>query len=435
MDQQSFEATYNQFAVSAKVREAALNTAATLDTAFLLDMEQLITDNVRNETNSNEASGGEEATKIYKRAKSAILPFKQEKGTYHALAFALSYFFGACSTVAAGSTGYKHTITPMTGWLESNRSNPTFTAGQRHGMIEKLRYYSGMFKSLNLSFPQDNWLNISGDVVFTGRKDSSMKKIVITALDNITALTLTDDDTVDYAVQGSSAAERLRNISYVRAQKATGEWVYLSCSAASDATPAVLTIGSVGGSGDSVTYNVVFVPTEAAWCTFPSLVEEPSIYSSEFSVILGGKYNGTTVLGGKTIAGEIESAEVAMTLEGADPQFRVGGGAAYANMIRRVDREQKITLNREFVDYLLTQLEADNEEFAIKFASVGAEYESGYNFESSLIWPRCRVLDPKRSVKTKLMAEGAEIAVLRDLTYGSFIGTVQNQFEKYAQAA
>jgi hypothetical protein len=429
----SIEATHNLFAVSAGVREAALNTAATLDTTMLLAMDALIKPDFRNERNANEATGYSEATRVYKRGKTGSLAMNIEKASPQHFAFVLAYLLGNCSTAAAGATGYLHTITPREDWLDVNRSNPTFTAAMRYAQMEKRRWYSGMVKSATVQFPQDDWAKINADVAFTGRYDSNVVRITLTAKDDAVSLTL-NDGTDDYAVAGATAAARLNNIDYVRAL-IDGAWVDVVVTAASDAEPAILTIEAPGSDTEDVTYEVVFIATEPAWATFPAQVVESPLYVTEFSLNIGGIWTGAALAGGRTISGEVKSFEWQITNEGADPEFRPGGTGTYANYVRRVAREQTIIIQRDLMDMLLRQLEETDGQFAIRAKAVGAEYEDGHNYEVDLIWPLCQVINPDVTVENKLLGESATIAPLWHPTYGSVIARVKNKVEKYAAAS
>lgn len=432
----SFEATHNLLAVSATVREAALNTAATLDQTILINKDVLISPDFRNEMNTNEATGYEEPTLVYRRGKTASLPLSFDKAGPNHFGFLLAYALGACTSGTAGASGYQHTITPSDDWLESNRSNPTFTALMRYAKMEKRRWYSGMIKSMKASFPADDWAKLSAEIAFTGKYDSNIKKLSISGQLGATTLALTDAaTTTDYAVEGASAAERLANIDYIRAEVASGQWADVTPTSASAATPAIVAFSAPGTGTTSITYEVVFVPDEESYFTFPAQVSESPLYVTDLSIVIAGKYNGTTIVGGHTVSGEVKGFDWDLTLEGSDPQFRPGGTGDYANNVRRVGRTQKITLNRDFMNMLLQQLEADEDTFAIQAKLTGAEYETGQSFEVDLIWPKCQVMNPKREVADGLLSETAEIAVLWDATYGSIVAKVTNQVEQYAQAS
>src|SRR4030042_1168930 len=120
-------------AVSAITKETALNTEQTLDTGMLCDLESIPHWDPRRENNADEATGKEDPDAIYDLGGLSSMDMNFTRMQAQHMGFIGAYALGVRSTVAAGATGYRHTITPITGDLDSVRSNPSFTLAGRYG--------------------------------------------------------------------------------------------------------------------------------------------------------------------------------------------------------------------------------------------------------------------------------------------------------------
>jgi hypothetical protein len=358
---------------------------------------------------------------------------------------------------------------------------------------------------LTATFAKDSWAKLALALKGTGKYTDNMTTEEVTDAFNATSLTLAAN-----GVQGADAATRLDNVHQVRVLVPnTGEYQDVDVSAASDATPAVLTVTSaatavaIAGlskaaacvvtwtahglvSGDKATiagitqadwsalnaehtitligddsfsipvdtsgfaadyvpgtdpgtiiestdatYEILYVPTEAAWCTFPARVTEPPLRVTDLVLTVGGVWNGTSFLGGHAMSDEIESVEHTINNNLA-VEFRVGGTGSYANYALRQGRVQTLKLNRQARDFILQQRIIDNEYFGVRLTATGSEYESGKNYALDIVFPRCNVLTAPLSVNGKVLAEAGDLVVLQDDTYGSVIVTVTNKVAAYA---
>lgn len=223
------------------------------------------------------------------------------------------------------------------------------------------------------------------------------------ALNGAQTVTLIGDDTFSIAVNTSAYAE-----------------VY-----APETDP-----GTIIESTDA-TYEILYVPTEAAWCTFPSRVTEPPLRVTDLVVNFGGKWDGTNFLGGHTMAAEIESVEHVIN-NNIMVEFRPGGTGDYANYVSRNGRLQTLKLNRQARDFILQQRIKDNEYFGVRLTATGSEFESGKAYYVDIVFPRCNVITAPLSVNGKVLAEAGDLAVLQDDTYGSVIVEVGNKVTAYA---
>jgi len=425
----STQATYNQIAVSANVRESAINTAQTLDTLILFDMANVIQLEPRREDNSNETIGKEEPDSIYDNGAMSSYSASNEKAQPQHFAFLLGYCLGSVSSASLGD-GYKHTITPLSGDLDASRSNPSFTAAQRYGKTITKRRFPGMFvNSVTCKFPKDLFAQISAQIVGTGKCDFDHDEETASALDNATSLTL-----ASAGVAGATAAERLDNVHRIKVELTSGVWTEVAYSAVSAATPAVITITSAGGGGTSKNYKILYRPTEAAWATFPSRLTESPLRVSELTVNFGGTWTGSAFAGGRTLTGEINSIEYTPNNNGKC-EFVPGAGGAYAGRYKRDGRTQKIKLDREFRDLIVQNHITENDTFGLYLKCEGALYDATYKYQVEAVFPKCAVLTAPIGLDGKRLSESVDVQVLEHDSYGSVIVYVQNLADSYAAAS
>lgn len=418
----NYLADYNLLAVSANAKETALNTEQTLYTTMLVAKGNVILLKPRREDNRNELTGKEEADTVYDLGALSEGTLEFEKAQAQHFGFGYAFAFGGRSASAWG-TGYKHVITPT-----ADMFLPSFTAAMRLGQtVMKRRFASMHVDQLTATFAKDAWARLSLGVKGTGKYADNMAKESVAKAYNATSLTLAAN-----AVQGSTAQERLDNVHQVRVLvPTTGEWKDVTVTDVSAATPAVLTITAPGSVATSTTYEILYVPTEPAWCSFPARVTEPPLRVTDLVVRVGGKWNGTAFLGGHTMSSEIESIEHVVNNNLA-VEFRVGGTGAYANYVIRQGRLQTLKLNRQMRDFILQQKIKDNEYLGVNAKATGAEFESGRNYFVDIVFPRCAVLDSPISVNGKVLAEAGDLVVLQDDTYGSCRVEVGNKVAAYA---
>lgn len=416
----------NLLAVSAGTQETAINTFQDADQSILVGEGDYINIDPRRENNADEANGKEEADIIYDNGATASAPFNAEKLTPNMAAFMLAYALGNCVTIAAGA-GYEHTITPIDGDVDEERSNPSFTAVQRVGeTLVKNRFASCFMDSVTLTFAADSWVKGSGQVKATGYRSSSVEEEDVTALDNATTITLAAN-----AVEGSTAQERLDSVQIVRGT-VNGAYEFATVTAVSSATPAEITIEPLSGSGDSTTYKVLYTPEEPTWCTFPSRITESNMRVSEACLYIGGSYDGSDFNGGKTIGAPLSSFDYTIS-NNMSLEFTPCAGGANAGIALRSGRAQTIKLTQKMRNMLLQQYIANNEYFGLHLICEGQEFDTGHKYTLELIFPRLGVLTAPISSNNKLVAEAGDLQVLEDETYGSVIAKVKNLVSGYAQ--
>lgn len=251
-------ATHNLLAVSATHREPGLNQEGILDLALAIEKSDFIKATRDGEPNTDEATGKEEASYVYKKERKveASLNFKRLQPQH--LGLLAAYGLGQCVSAEVVAGVYQHTITPIAGDLDACRSNPTFTAAQKlgNGVLKSL-FASLMVDELTLKAERGGWPTLTGKVVGTGKLERNLLTETVSALGNVTSLTLS------HKVEGSDAATRLAAVHQVRYNK-TGEafWRPVTVTAASSAPAAVLTIVAPLGTASAGTYEVIYVPDE-----------------------------------------------------------------------------------------------------------------------------------------------------------------------------
>lgn len=233
-------------------------------------------------------------------------------------------------------------------------------------------------------------------------------------------------------MHGANAAERLDSVHQIYVELTAGVKTEVEFTAVSDATPAVITITAPDTEIDTVTYTILYAPTEAAWGTFPARITESPLKVCQMTLNMGGTWNGSTFVGGRDLGSEIKSAEYSCNNNLA-VLFGPGGCTNFANKCERNGRQQLVKLSRAMRDYILQHHLESGAYFGLEIDCVGAEFATGENYQVKLVFPRCGVLTAPISSDNKRLAEAGDLQVLEDLTYGSVIGTVVNQVSSYAQ--
>lgn len=423
----SWRSTHNLVAVSANNMETAINTEQTLDTSLLVDMSAVANLEPRREDNAEELTGKEEADTIYDLGNLASIPLPFPKAQPQHLALIFAYALGAISTAAAG-TGYEHTITPIVGDVDEYRSIPSLTLGMRYGQTVLKRLFASMFiDSFVATFARDDWVKIEGQAKGTGKVTDNVYEETLAGLDNAVSLTLAAN-----GVEGADAQTRLDNMQRIRAEyPSTDIWTEVVYSAVSSATPAVITITSLGGAGASVDYKLLYIPTESGWMSFPSRVVETPLRVSEVTFKLGGKWDGSDFQGGRELNAEVNSIEWNYNNNG-EITYGLGAGGAYANRYFRPARTQILKLDREFRNYIIQNHIDENDDFGVEILTEGAIYDDPHKYQSRIVFPKVGVISAPLSVGGKRIAEAGDMHVLEDDTYGSVITKTKNLQSTYA---
>lgn len=426
----SYRATNDQMAVSANVYESAVNTTQDPDTTMQVGVSDLITLERRTESDAEELNGNEEASTVYHNGMTASGSLSFEKAQPQHVAFLAAYGLGSITTTAAG-TGYKHTITPITGDFDENRSNPSFSLAMKLGETVLKRLFNSMFvNSFTLTFPADGWVSASAELVGTGKITDNVTEEEITASDDAVELTLAAN-----GVFGATAAARLDSIHEIRAELTSGVWTDVTFSAVTDAEPAVITIEAPGSATTDITYKVLYRPLESAsWMTFPAKIEESPMRVSSTSLNFGGSWDGSAFTGGRTMTCSVKNIEWSFNNNG-NVEFCFGAGGDYGGRFFRDARTQTVKVTRELRDMTMQQRLDNEETFGLHVQFEGAEFDTGENFTVDLVFPKLAFLSSPISVDGKRLSEAGECTVLEDDTYGSVIVVVKNEVDTYCAAA
>jgi hypothetical protein len=113
-------------------------------------------------------------------------------------------------------------------------------------------------------------------------------------------------------------------------------------------------------------------------------------------------------------------------------EFVPGAGGTYASRAIRGGRTQKITLNREFREFIMQQHLIDNDTLGLYILAEGAVYDTPHKYQVEIIFPKVAVLAAPISVDGKRLGEAGDLQVLEDDTYGSVIVKVKNLQATYA---
>lgn len=424
----NFLATHNLLAVSAKQREAAINTEQELDTILLADLNSILNYQALKFPNREELTGKEEADRLHDLGGRVAGGLTFSRAQPQDFAFLLAYGLGAVQTVPTGTTGYRHAIRPLSGEVDAARSNPSFTAAMRFGrQVLKRRFASCFVDQVKVEFPKDGWAKINGTVKGTGKVEDNTQVEDVTAPYNAGSLTLAAN-----GVAGADGAGRLSNVQAVQVlPPATQTWEEVAYLAVSDAVPAVITITPPGGAADLTTYRVYYLPPESGWMDFPPRVEEPPLKVSNLTVTLGGRWDGNDFYGGRLLSAELRA--ITWTLKNnLTPETTPGAGVGYANRAFRSGREQSLKFDRDFRDFLLAQNLKDNDTLAVYLKAQGPEFETGLSYQVEMVFPRVAVMSSPVRVAQRRLGEEVEFAVLEDDDYGSVAAFVQNQVSSYA---
>jgi hypothetical protein len=424
----NFLATHNLLAVSAQRREPAMNTEQELDTVMLADLNSVLHYQAVKFPNREELTGKEEADRLHHLGGKVLGNLSFTRAQPQHFAFLLAYGLGAVETTTVGAGGYRHRLWPISGEVDSARSNPSFTAAMRFGrQVLKRRFASCFIDQVRVDFPKDGWAKIYGAVKGSGKVSDNTQVEEVTAPYNAASLTL-----AAMGVAGETAAERLSNVQAIQVRNpATQAWDDVAYLAVSGAVPGVITLAPPGGSEEGTTYRVYYLPREDGWMTFPPRVEEPPLKVSELTVTLGGRWDGSTLSGGHRLAAELRS--LTWTLKNQlVPESTPGGGGGYANRAFRAGREQTLKFDRDFRDFLLHQHLKDNDTLTVFLKAAGPEFEAGVCYQVEVLFPRVAVVNAPVRTSQRRLGEEVEFAVLEDDDSGSVTVWVQNRVESYA---
>lgn len=403
----------NAIAVSALLKETALNTEQTLSNAFVVAPNVLVKLKQNMDDDSAQATGYEEPTNLYSKGyeSSLQLPFDMAEAQH--FAFLYGYHLGGISTAAYG-TGYKQTLTKS-----ASRVPPTFTVGDRVSntpFIVKRRFAGFVVDQVKTTLAKGSWAKIEGTCKGTGKFEDTLVEETVAGFYDDTTVTLAANP-----VQGGTAPLRLDNVHSIKVQKpVTLEWEDVVFSAVSAATPAVITITAPGVAHTATSFKVLYMPAAAAWETFPSRLVESPLWVANLSIKVGGLWDGSSYLGGHSLGVDVKSIEHTSNRKSVVEQRPASGATGtYANYAQFGALEQSLSLDKEMRDFILGQRHQDLENMMVEAYLIGAEFESGKNYYVKMLWPKVSVIEHDISVDGKVVMEKGSLKVMEHATYGS----------------
>lgn len=417
---------FNRFAVST-FAEPAINTAQTLDLTLLLGKGDIWKPEPITEMNDDESNGLIGPDLIYRRGQTGSMSWTLDRLRPSEAAIMMAYGLGEVSSVASG-IGYEHTITERLLDVEQGaRSLPTFTAMQELGRTVDLnRIYSMASVGGGITFTRGDWVKGTADFISTGKVDAAYSTEAVSGLDNATSITLASN-----AVDGSTAQERLNNVHSVMAYY-NGAWRNLVPTAVSSATPAVITIPSLGGAGGTISYEVIYAATRPTWATFPSQLTEPPLQITNMCIWIGGTWDGSAFLGGYPLSRQLDSFDWKFTTN-QEAMFSACAGGEYSGTIKRSSQAaHDITIAHDMYEVILEEWRKNGRYFGIWVLCEGAEFDTGQNYTVELVFPRCGIMRNDRSDNSGMLSNSSTIGVLADSTYGRVIAKVKNLWPQYA---
>jgi hypothetical protein len=376
------------------------------------------------EHNGETVHGAELPTRLAASHREAKGKLSQKRAKPDFLAFVLAYFFGGSTSTSAGTTAYRHTITPI-----ADLSLPTFTMIQRRAAdLFTERLAGNYLDSFNLELGE-GWVAITAEAIGTGAREVNYEHEIVAAPANADSITLAAN-----AVEGDSASARLANLYRVRARD-TGSpvWETLAVATVSSSTPAVVSFAAALGTGTgSVDYHLDYLPAEPDWCELPEYIDESPLKLTEARVVVDGWFDGSTLQGGQELAAEVVSFSINAKNHLELKHFP--GEAGPAAMALRGGRELTITLTERLRD-TVRQYQADHpdtEEVAVALLIQGAEIDpGGPRFGAELIFPRCGILAAPVTVSNQRLAQAGDLVVLDDGQSGGVIVRCYNQAPSY----
>jgi|LGVF01.1.fsa_nt_gb hypothetical protein len=421
----SARAKKNMVAVSANTMETGINVDQVTDTAIMVAVTDMADITHRRENNVDELTGKEEADVIYALGGTSAMAWTFKRAQPQHFAILYAYGFGNIVSSDLVGGGRLHTIKPIDGDLQLLRSNPTMTLVFREGdVIDYAKYTSMAVESVTSTFRKDDWVSVNGSLVGTGKHELLSYQETVVDAEDTTELTV-----VDGTINGSDSASRADNIHQVRMQESTGEWSEIGVTGSSSDTTIQIIAGGAGI--EDRTFKIIYLRGGQTWTAERDMVYESPLRVSEVEVNLGGKWNGTEFVGGKTISNQISDITHTVT-NGFAVEFLPGAGGNFASRIFRPARTQTLTLNRELRDAIIKHYANTVEYFGVKIVATGAAISATENYSVTLIFPRCGILDNKVSVDGQRINEAGDLSVLEDATYGSAIVLVQNEIATYA---
>jgi len=359
----------------------------------------------------DEVAGREGPSRLFRSGVTAEGTLKQSRARPDFCLFVLAYFFGSISTEGVGAQAYKHIISPLEG-----PDHPSFTLCRRLGdSVMKERLAHNLVKGFSLKLGEP-WVGMQADIAGGGKRDVNYAREIVSAPENATELTLASS-----AVEGETASERLENVRLVRVKKyGESSWTQVDVTAVSGDSPAVLAIDPPGSGAETVDYQVYYHPEEDAWCAPPATLDESPLRLVEAKVVVDGYFDGSDVIGGTTLGGELVSCEVKGENELDIVHVPDASGGLYAAESWRASRTVTVKLARRFRD-IVRQVQLDEDDFLsllLRIRGAPIPDGGGASFGFDMVFPRVGIVDAPVVADGKILAEEGDLKVLVDPEWG-----------------
>jgi hypothetical protein len=413
----NIQETKSLMAVS-RIAQADLHTAATIDCRFLVDSGSLFKTDHDRETDAEDISGYEGASQIIPFGHLASAELSQKRAKPDFILWALAFALGLDVPVPAGSTGFKHTITPAAG-----SDMPAFTAVQLLGeTLLRERYVGNIISEFTLGLT-DKWITAKAGIKGCGMKDVDWIAETVAALETVTTLTLEKN------IQGATEAERLNSIHLVRV-KLHDQTKWTEVPVTGSAAAKTIQFVAPGAESESVNFQVLYVPeVETYFEDLPEIKEESYLRVTDLTIRIGAEWSGAVLAGGRLITGDFLSGELKIVNEG-EMRYVPGSGIDYGGGFERSVRNVSLSLTTKMRDILMEYWREANEYFGVSIKLTGAEFEDGHNFDVEIILPKCAINEHKIAINNKIFASEGDLIALEG-TYDKIIVIGENQVEEY----
>lgn len=383
-------------------------------------------------TNEDEVTGEEGATESFLAMTTGGGEIQQTRLTPNLLIHMLAFWMGKSVDASVGVTGWEHVFA-----LEKTQDLKSFTIAQQMGNTILWEQFPGCFwNEVTLTFA-DGFVSGTGSIISTGKRNPEYRRELVEDLDNVVELT------VAQAIKGADDAERTANIDKIRV-KNTGDNFFTYVAFTASPTATTITIPSLGGGGDTVTYEVYYRIDGEAWATTGVALPEPRLKVTDAQITLDGRWNPATkqVEGGEQVCvglfGEAFELKLSNNLEMIHPACKTG--QFHASEVARTDRVITLTMSRRMKDAIYHELGHTDPQstgypyFSLQFDVEGAVIDAGdtERYGARIAIPKMAFDNvPDRGNEKAQMIDSLSLKALVDPTLDMIAAVGWNQVPNY----
>jgi hypothetical protein len=384
------------------------------------------------EDNANEVTGYEGPTAVYFGTQRVEGSLAQSKLMPDFAIWSLAFALGTCTATTAGTSGYKHTITPLT----TDIDHPSFSMIKAIGTddsgacILKQKFSECLIDSCTITLGE-NYVSGEVGIVGGGYAEENFYYSTSTAAGNTTEVTASGTR----SVPGSNAAQRLANVAELDAYGIDGNnyWQIVTPTAVSTAAPAVVSFTAIGTTTAAGTFRLFHYCENQHTFTFPSKITgETPLKLRDATITIGGSWNGTTFVGGETIACDLTGATISIN-NNTVIRNCAGSGVDYGTESYRGGRDISITLTERQRDFVNILKKRNLLTFGLRFNIAGDVIDVGGTdyFGVDFVFPSCALMDVREGADGGMHTEEKTIVPLVDATYGQVIVIGKNKQAAY----